>query len=484
MWRERREGITLLEGLSLLRRDKRVSRRSVLIGLLDRANYRLVSTEAPDLPRDEWRDAIRWRLKDTVDFPVEDAVVDVLEVPQDVGARTSRSAIAFMAPGESPLRMALEADDAGLAWSALEVPETSLRNLSALAETPGKAHALMVFGQDHALLVITCNGELLMTRTIEVATSSLVDSEESRGGALGRAGLEVLRTLDTYERTNSNAALSGMSVVLPYGAESILEVLSELVYVSVKAYELAELVDLSALAPAPDQPARFTTLEELVVVGAALRPLGKETGRQQIDLRDTTLTAQGVTAWGAVWGLRVAGALLVVLVLASMGLSLWSRQMLTSLATVESSVMQLKQSNVALPSVPGVAELKSLQEAEQQQRRVRDALAGAIGHKGHGYADFLMALGRQAQPGLWITGLDVQDEGRNLVLSGRMTDPGFLPIYLARLQTEERFKGRRFAQLDMSVVDPDAGTSGQGITQFTLRSIDPVKARGPVKDQP
>jgi len=298
-WHVRHEGTSLADGLRLLSRDKRVNAGTRVVGLLHRTAYRLVSTEAPDLPREEWRDAVRWRLKDTVDFPVDEAVVDVLEVPQDSSARTARASIAFLAPSQAPRDMALVADDSGLSWSAIEVPETALRNLSTLAETPGKAHALMVFGQDHALLVITFNGELLMTRTIEVAASALIDSEESRGGALGRAGLEVLRTLDTYERTNSNAALSGLSVVLPSGTEGMLEVLADLVYVPVKAYELGDKLDMGSAVDANGQPlTTLTSLEELSVLGAALRPLASASGRQQIDLRDPEMQ-QGAVTWAA-----------------------------------------------------------------------------------------------------------------------------------------------------------------------------------------
>lgn len=475
LWHVRHEGMTLSEGLNLLKREKRLAGQTRLVGLLNRSQYRLVSTEAPDLPREEWRDAVRWRLKDMVDFPVDEAVVDVLEVPQDAGARTARSAIALLAPSQAPREMALQADDSGVAWTALEVPETALRNLSALAETGGKAHALMVFGQDHALLVITFKGEMLMTRAIEVTSSSLVDSDESRGGALGRVGLEVLRTLDTYERTNSNAALSGLSVVLPAGAEGILEVLADLVYVPVKAYELPAVVDMSGQGEATLQAVQITTLEELSVLGAALRSHAAGLGRQSVDMRDTSLSTVS-PPWGASWGVRAACVLIALLMATGFGMSLWSRQSLARTADLRAELQTLRQATAVAPRIPGIEELASLRETEAQQRRLREVLAGAAGHKTHGYSDVLMALGRQALPGLWITGLTVRDEGRDLELSGRMTDPAHLPVYLGRLQTEERFKGRRFAQLEMHVLDKDDGTMGQAVTQFSLSSTEPTQA--------
>jgi len=44
-------------------------------------DYQLVLVEAPDVPPAELRAAMRWRLKETIDIRVEDAVIDVFDVP-------------------------------------------------------------------------------------------------------------------------------------------------------------------------------------------------------------------------------------------------------------------------------------------------------------------------------------------------------------------------------------------------------------------
>ena len=90
-----------------------------------------------------------------------------------------------------------------------------------------------------------------------------------------------------------------------------------------------------------------------------------------------------------------------------------------------------------------------------------------------GYSDFLVALGRQSQAGLWITNLRVRGDGRDVELTGRMTNPSALPQYLRRLEQEDRFKGRRFAQIEMR----DIGEGDKvpvGVTEFTLRGRDAV----------
>src|SRR5579859_7031424 len=44
-------------------------------------DYQLALVEAPEVPPAELRAAMRWRLKDSIDFRVEDAVIDVFDIP-------------------------------------------------------------------------------------------------------------------------------------------------------------------------------------------------------------------------------------------------------------------------------------------------------------------------------------------------------------------------------------------------------------------
>jgi MSHA biogenesis protein MshI len=186
LWMWNTEADRLSDALGLLKRTHRLNDSSLVLQL-ERAQYRLVSTEVPDVPREEWRDAMRWRLKDQVDFPMDDALLEVLAVPQDTQLRQMFPAIALVVQRADYDRLALEADDVGLSWSAADTAETALRNLSAMAEVEGQAHALLVFGESHGMLVITYQGELLMTRNIEVAVSAVTGSNEARGAALGRS---------------------------------------------------------------------------------------------------------------------------------------------------------------------------------------------------------------------------------------------------------------------------------------------------------
>jgi hypothetical protein len=121
------------------------------------------------------------------------------------------------------------------------------------------------------------------------------------------------------------------------------------------------------------------------------------------------------------------------------------------------------------------AELARLRALEAGQRRIRGALDAGEAGGAQAYSGYLLALSRQTQGGLWLTGFSVAPDTRSLELRGRMTNPRQLPDYLRRLNTEPLFKGREFAQLSLKTTEPganadDAARSMAGYAEFTLRS--------------
>src|SRR5512141_641180 len=48
--------------------------------LLHPAEYQLMMVDAPNVPREELKAAIRWRVKDLLDYHIDDAAMDVLDI--------------------------------------------------------------------------------------------------------------------------------------------------------------------------------------------------------------------------------------------------------------------------------------------------------------------------------------------------------------------------------------------------------------------
>ena len=254
--------------LQRLKRSRALHRHRC-VALLERHQYRCVTMDAPaDVPRADWVAAVRWQLKDAVDFAVDTAAVDVLAVPEGTSYRAQAQLIA-VAAAEGPVRsLAEQAADAGTAWQAIDVVETALRNLSALVEPAGRAQALLHCEAQHATLVVTYGGELLSSRQLELALPDDAD-DARRHHAWEQAGLELQRTLDGIERAFGQVTLARLLITPMPGVQALCDHLGPLLYVPVAPLVLDEVLDFSAVPELNADPARLN--RELCAIGAALR---------------------------------------------------------------------------------------------------------------------------------------------------------------------------------------------------------------------
>ena len=77
--------------------DKLGARRAATCGVVDADNYQIVQVEAPEVLLSEMRAAVRWRLRDAISFKVDDAAVDVFEIPESARRTQTRMLFAVAA---------------------------------------------------------------------------------------------------------------------------------------------------------------------------------------------------------------------------------------------------------------------------------------------------------------------------------------------------------------------------------------------------
>jgi MSHA biogenesis protein MshI len=170
--------------------------------LLRPGEYQMLVVEAPTVPPAELKSAIRWRIKDLLDYHVDDATVDVLDIPPESDqAGRNHSMYAVSARNQVIQERVKAFESAHIPLVAIDIPEIAQRNISALHETEGRGAALLYFNNEFGLLTVTCRGELFLSRRIEIGlTQILAASPEAREDLFGRVVLELQRTLDHFDR--------------------------------------------------------------------------------------------------------------------------------------------------------------------------------------------------------------------------------------------------------------------------------------------
>lgn len=172
--------------------------------LLAPDEYQLLLVDAPNVPAVELKTAIRWRVKDMLDYHVEDATIDVLDIPPDPAsssAHRAHSMYAVAARNEVIQGCIGRFEAAHIPLSVIDIGETAQRNIAALFEPAGRGLAFLYVGASHALLTINFAGELYLARRIDVTADQLAaPSESAREDAKGRILLELQRSFDHFDR--------------------------------------------------------------------------------------------------------------------------------------------------------------------------------------------------------------------------------------------------------------------------------------------
>lgn len=236
--------------------------------LLSPGEYQFLSVEAPALPAEapaaELREALRWKVKDMVDFPVTEAGIDVIEIPSSTG-RAQQVFVA--AASHSVLTPRIRAfQRAKIPLAVIDLPEMAQRNLAQLFEQPQRALALLVFSEGGGLLTFTFKGELYAMRRLEVGTRELTGASDT--SAFDRVVLDVQRSLDNFERNFSRIPLGGLQVLPVAGAEKLISHLKDNLYQLVEALDIRAGLDIDG-APMLANPAVLANY--LPALGAALR---------------------------------------------------------------------------------------------------------------------------------------------------------------------------------------------------------------------
>lgn len=261
--------VSALDALRELR--KRLSAgRADCIALLPADEYQLHVVDAPNVPDAEMRDAVRWRMKDMLDFPVEEATVDVAQVPVDANAPARTRSLFAVSARNAQIGACMKLfREARMRLRVIDVAEMAQRNIASLFEDGPRAIALLCFRDDHGLLTFSARGELCLTRRIDVGMDQIMQSAgDARAQLFDRIALELQRSLDHFDRQFGHLPL-GRFLLGPLPEEvGLTDYLSRNLSMSAETLDLDSVLDFEH---APGLRAAAAQARVLHVLGAALR---------------------------------------------------------------------------------------------------------------------------------------------------------------------------------------------------------------------
>jgi MSHA biogenesis protein MshI len=217
------------------------NRRSPTVNVLDPSGYRLLLVEAPDVPAEELRAAVRWRVKDLIDFHIDDAVIDVFEMPPHARGGPTRMMYAVTARAEFVKQQIELVEASGLDLTVVDIPELSLRNVTTLLEQNERGAGLLYLGERRSTFLLVRQGVLYLARHVETGVATLAEAGELRSDIVAGLALEVRRSLDYFE---SHYEQTSIGQIYTSGLEaSDREQIATELGISVRDVELAEVFE-------------------------------------------------------------------------------------------------------------------------------------------------------------------------------------------------------------------------------------------------
>jgi MSHA biogenesis protein MshI len=240
--------------------------------LLAPGEYQILLVEAPNVPDEELRTAIRWKIKDSLSYHIDNATVDVLQIPASKSSPARAQSMYAIAAANDIIQkhMALF-EQAKLKLDVIDIPELAQRNIAALFEQEDRALVLLSFDDSGGLLTFTSGGELYLSRRIEISAGQLQDANENlREQCRDRVELELQRSLDYFDRQFNHLPVSRVLVSAPDSA-GLVEFLAAVIGAKVERLDLSQAMDIGAVPALADS--EFAAYA-LPVLGAALRREG------------------------------------------------------------------------------------------------------------------------------------------------------------------------------------------------------------------
>ena len=185
-------------------------KNTTCFSFLNHDAYKLLVTEAPDVPDELMVDAVQWEVKDLVGFPLEEATLDVFPVPDHASTKKNINVVA--ARKEVIQARADLFEEASLNLNVIDIEEMAFRNIAATQEKEAQGSVIIVLRKNHGLVLFCRGGELHFSRRLAEGFE-ILNEDESR---IESIALEIQRSIDFFDRHFTEIGMNNL-ILFPYG---------------------------------------------------------------------------------------------------------------------------------------------------------------------------------------------------------------------------------------------------------------------------
>lgn len=224
--------------------------------------------DLPDVPLEEARQAVRWQIGERIDYPADQALVDLYQIAPFAGER--RSLNYAVAARCQPLRAQVDAlGAAGLRLQSIDIPEFALRNICELFVDDPRGVALLLLLEQSGLFVVVREGVLYLSRQLAIGMNSLLAYDPEDSALMSMFDTIVLDIQRSFDFCESSFQLPAVSRLLV--AQTQQEIPALVNYLSDYLTTPVEPLRLDVVMDVPAQMDQLELNQQLLAIGGALR---------------------------------------------------------------------------------------------------------------------------------------------------------------------------------------------------------------------
>ncbi len=234
---------------------------------LSGTEYRILLINAPKVPDEEIRDAVRWQLINLIDLPIDEISFDVFEVSaHHVSTDGDRSVFVVVTEKKTIAQRVAMFSRAGIKLQVIDIPEMLQRNIACVSAQNDSVMFVSI-ANSSGLITFSHQGTLYMSRQINVGMDC--DASEQ---TIEKVVVEIQRSLDYFECRFKDVTVVKI-LVLPLVAnpDVLLHYLAQ--YLTIPSY----YPDMSHLLVSQSVYSQEVVNQCFYTLGAALRNVPETT---------------------------------------------------------------------------------------------------------------------------------------------------------------------------------------------------------------
>ncbi|OGT37839.1 MAG: hypothetical protein A3F12_02050 [Gammaproteobacteria bacterium RIFCSPHIGHO2_12_FULL_38_14] len=223
--------------------------------------YQLFLLDPPAIAETEMSFALRWQIKELINFKAEEAAIEYFAVPAVLEAK--KKIYVAAAKMQELQKIADIICDAGLKLKYIDIAELCLRNINALYGDDQCYLGLLAFDCNAIEFIITHEKNLLLSRRLSFPDT--MDLAKLSAEWLNELTTEIKNSF-SYCKSQQQKELPAKLLVSTANVELIAQ-FNQLLQIETELLEMHKKINFEFMLPQND----YTTLDYLIAIGSVLR---------------------------------------------------------------------------------------------------------------------------------------------------------------------------------------------------------------------